>query len=246
MTAAIDIDKQLASYTSRCRSGCRLLYFINYCYIISELRTKLKITSYSTKVDTVLYEIMDNEINNEVTISSLDKMIYHAIYEIRYRLSKRPDEKRIFSFLKEFLDGSEIAESTFWERLRTLEIKGEIVNRPSKKGNSFFLSKSNSYASVNSSDISYNQFPSSTPSCPQNLGHDLSIISEEIEALDKIINQSLQCITRDRPKECISIETQMGDISSTEYVDSGVGTKTIYLLRWQIKVRRLITIAVNL
>ena len=66
--------------------------------------------------------------------------------------------------------------------MRTLE--------SSKKGNSVFLSKSNSYASVNSGDISYNQFPSSTPSCPQNLGHDLSIIGEEIEALDKIINQS--------------------------------------------------------
>ena len=167
---------------------------------------------------------MDNEINNEVTIASLDKMIYHAIYEIQYRLSKRPDEKRIFSFVKEFLDGNEIAESTFWERLRTLEIKGEIVNKPSKKGNSSFLSKSNSYASVNSSDISYNQFPSSTPSCPQNLGHDLSIISEEIEALDKIINQSLQCITRDPIKVCVSIETQTGNVSSTEYVGSEVGT----------------------
>ena len=82
----------------------------------------------------------------------------------------------------------------------------------------------NLYASVNSSDISYNQFPSSTPSCPQNLGHDLSIISEEIEALDKIINQSLQCITRDSTKECVSTETQTGGISSTEYVYSGVGT----------------------
>ena len=41
------------SFTSRCRSDCRLLYFINYCYIISELRTKLKITSYLTKVDTL-------------------------------------------------------------------------------------------------------------------------------------------------------------------------------------------------
>ena len=151
-------------------------------------------------------------------------MIYHAVYEIRYRLSKRPDEKISFSFMKEFLDGSEIAESTFWERLITLEIKGEIVNKPSKKGNSFFLSGSISYASVNSSDISYNQFPSSTPSYPQNLGHDLSIISEEIEALDKIINRSLQCITRDATKESVSIETQTGGVSSTEYVDFGIGT----------------------
>ena len=101
---------------------------------------------------------MDNEINNEVTIASLDKIIYHAINEIRYRLSKHPDEKIIFSFVKEFLDGNEIAESTFWERLRTLEIEGEIANK-----SSFFLPKSYSYASINSSDISYNQFPSSSP-----------------------------------------------------------------------------------
>ena len=45
---------------------------------------------------------MENEINNEVTIASLDKMIYQAIYKIRYGLSKRPDEKIIFSFVKEF------------------------------------------------------------------------------------------------------------------------------------------------
>ena len=112
----------------------------------------------------------------------------------------------------------------FLERLRTLEIDGEIVNKPSKKGNSFFSSKCNSYASVNSSDISYNQFPSSTPSCPQNLGHDLSVIIEEIEALNKIISQNLQYNTRDPTKECVSIETQTGDVSSTEYVDFGVET----------------------
>ena len=39
---------------------------------------------------------MYNEINNKVTIASLDKIIYHAIYEIRHRLSKHPDKKRIF------------------------------------------------------------------------------------------------------------------------------------------------------
>ena len=160
---------------------------------------------------------MDDEINNEVTTVSLDKMIYHAIHEIRYKLSKCPDEKRIFSFVKEFLDGKEMTESTFWERLRTLEIEGEIFKKPSKKGNSFILPKSNSYVSVNSSDISYNQFPSSTPSCPQDLGRDLSIISEEIEALDKKNNQSFQCITRDPPKECVSIEKQTGDVSPVWY-----------------------------
>ena len=55
----------------------------------------------------------------------------------------------------------------------------------------FFWPKSNSYADVNSSDISHNQFPGRTHLCPKDLGHDLSIISKKIEALDKIINQRL-------------------------------------------------------
>ena len=59
-----------------------------------------------------------------MTIASLDKMIYHAIYEIRYRLWKSPDEKRILSFVKEYLDGREITESSFWERLKTLQNQG--------------------------------------------------------------------------------------------------------------------------
>ena len=59
----------------------------------------------------MLCKIMDNEINNEVTIASLHKMIYHTIYEIRWRLSKRPLEKIIFIFVKEFLDCNEIVES---------------------------------------------------------------------------------------------------------------------------------------
>ena len=68
---------------------------------------------------------MDNEIYNEATMVSIDKMIYHAIYEIRCSLLKRLDVNRIFSFVKEFLDGNEIEERIFWERLRTLEIEGE-------------------------------------------------------------------------------------------------------------------------
>ena len=112
---------------------------------------------------------MDNEINNDVIIVSLDKMIYHAICEIRYRLSKSPNEKKIFSFVKEFLDGNEIAESTFCEKLRTLEIERKIVNKPSKKGSSFFFPKSNSYTTLNASNISYNRFTRSTPSCLQDL-----------------------------------------------------------------------------
>ena len=60
------------------------------------------------KVDT--YKIMDNEIYNKITIVSIDKMIYHTVYEILYSFLKRPDEKRIFSFLEEFLDGNKLEE----------------------------------------------------------------------------------------------------------------------------------------
>ena len=123
--------------------------------------------------------------------------------------------------VKEFLDGNENAESTFAEKLKTFEIEGEIVNKLSKKGNSFFCRK---VIRMPVLILVINYFPSSTPSCPQDLGHDLSIISEETEALDKIIDQNLQCIAQDPPKECVRIETQTGDVSSAEYVDSRVET----------------------
>ena len=123
--------------------------------------------------------------------------------------------------MKEFLDGNENAESTFAEKLKTFEIEGEIVNKLSKKGNSFFCRK---VIRMPVLILVINYFPSSTPSCPQDLGHDLSIISEETEALDKIIDQNLQCIAQDPPKECVRIETQTGDVSSAEYVDSRVET----------------------
>ena len=136
---------------------------------------------------------------------------------------KRPDEEKLFNFVKELLSSNGIAQSIFWKRLRTLEIEGKIVNKPSEKGN-FSLPKSNLYVCVNSSDISSCQFPSSKLSFPQDLRHDLSITSREIETVSKTSNQSLQCITRVPPRECVSTETQAGDVSSAEYVDYAVGT----------------------
>ena len=117
---------------------------------------------------------MDSENDNEVTIV----MIHHAISAIRYHsLSKRPDEERVFRFVKELLAGNEIEESIFGEKLRALEIQGKIINKPLRKRNSFSLPKNNPYVSASTSNVSYNQFPSSTPSYPQDLGHDLSFIN---------------------------------------------------------------------
>ena len=54
---------------------------------------------------------MDNEVYNGVTMASIDIIVYHAIYEVRYSLLKRLDKKN--SYVKEFLDGNEIEESIF-------------------------------------------------------------------------------------------------------------------------------------
>ena len=66
---------------------------------------------------------------------------------------KRPDEEKLFNFVKELLSSNGIAQSIFWKILRALEIERKIVNKPSEKGN-FSLPKSNLYVCVNSNDIS--------------------------------------------------------------------------------------------
>ena len=53
-----------------------------------------------------------------------------------------------------------------------------------------------------------------------------------------MINQSLQCIIRDPPKEGFSNET--GDLSSAEYAEFGFGTND------DLFVRRLTASAINL
>ena len=54
---------------------------------------------------------------------------------------KHPDEARIFNFVKDFLDDSSVSDGVS-ERMKTLEDQEVIINRPTKYGSSFFLSKS--------------------------------------------------------------------------------------------------------
>ena len=84
---------------------------------------------------------MHNSNSVEVTMETVDAVIFRAISEIRGK-SKRPDEARIYNFVKDFLDDSGISNGSFWERMKTLEDQGVIINRPTKCGSSFFLSKS--------------------------------------------------------------------------------------------------------
>ena len=51
----------------------------------------------------------------------------------------------------------------------------------------------------------------------------LSLISEEIDSLDKIINQSIESPRQDNPNECVSIETLTCHKLSKDYIDIAIG-----------------------
>ena len=50
----------------------------------------------------------------EVTMETADTVIFRAISEIRGK-SKKPDEARIYNFVKNFLDNSDVSDGSFWE-----------------------------------------------------------------------------------------------------------------------------------
>ena len=80
---------------------------------------------------------MDNSNLVEGTMETVDTVIFRAISEIRSK-SKCPDEARIYNFVKDFLDDSGVSDVSFWERMKTLEDQGVIINRLTKCGSSFF------------------------------------------------------------------------------------------------------------
>ena len=84
---------------------------------------------------------MDNSFSIEVTMETVDTVIFRAISEIRDK-SKRPNEARIYNFVKGFLDDSGVSDGSFWERMKTLEDQGVILNTSTNCGSSFFVSKS--------------------------------------------------------------------------------------------------------
>ena len=66
-------------------------------------------------------------------METVDTVIFRAISEIRGK-SKRPAEARIYDFVKDFLDDSGVSDGSFWERIKTLQDQGVIINRPTKCG----------------------------------------------------------------------------------------------------------------
>ena len=74
------------------------------------------------------------------TIKSRDEIIIKAISAIR-KCQKLLVEILIYDSIKIFLENCDIDDSLFWERKKYLEENEVICNKPTKNGNSFYLSK---------------------------------------------------------------------------------------------------------
>ena len=73
-------------------------------------------------------------------IESLDELIIKAIIALR-KNNKRPDEARINNFIDVFVEGCEVSDGLFRERMKYLEEIGQIYNKPSKHGHSFYVAE---------------------------------------------------------------------------------------------------------
>ena len=144
---------------------------------------------------------MANSNSVEVTMEIVDIVVFRAISEIRGK-SKCSDEARIYNFVKAFLDYSGVSDGSFSERMKTLEDQGVIINRPTKCGSSFFLSKSlHEPSDSNSNTINTTptvSLPSNTPVCP-NYDKDVSLLSEGIDSLEQFFDTQLQNLTQISP-----------------------------------------------
>ena len=144
---------------------------------------------------------MANSNSVEGTMEIVDSVIFRAISVIRGK-SKRPDETRIYNFVKDFLDNSGASDGSFWEKMKTLDDQGVIINRPTKCRSSFLCSKSLHEPSENNSNTinttSTVSLSSNTPVCP-NYDKDISLLREGINSLEQLFDTQLQNITQISP-----------------------------------------------
>ena len=133
-------------------------------------------------------------------METVDTVIFRAITEIRGK-SERPNEARIYNFVKDFLDDSGVSDVSFWERMKTLEDQG-VINRPTKCRSSFFLSNSlHEPSDSNSNTIDTTptvSLPSNTPVC-LTYDEDVSLLSEGIDSLEQFFDTQFQNLTQISP-----------------------------------------------
>ena len=78
-------------------------------------------------------------------IESLDELIIKAIIAL-HKNNKSPDEVRIYNFIDVFVEGCEVSDGLFWERMKHLKEIRQIYNKPSKHGNSFCVAEKKSHS----------------------------------------------------------------------------------------------------
>ena len=146
---------------------------------------------------------MDNSNSVEGTIETVGTVIFRAITEIRGK-SKRPDKAKIYNSVKDFLDHRGVSNGSFWEKVKTLEDQGIIINRPTACGSSFFLSKSLHEPSDGSSNTISTTPTISLPSITPvylNYNKDVSLVSGGIDSLEQFFDTQLQNLTQVSPVE---------------------------------------------
>ena len=138
---------------------------------------------------------MDRSILVEITMKPVNAIVFRTIFEIRGK-SKRPDETRIYKFVKEFLDDVGYPWFLLGKNENTWGLRS-YYKRLTKFGSSFFLSKSlHEQTHNNSNTINATltvSLPSNTPVCP-NYDTDFSLLSEGIDSLEQFFDTQLQTL----------------------------------------------------
>ena len=96
-----------------------------------------------------------------------------------------------------FLENCDIDDSLFWERMKYLEENKVIYNKSTKNGNSFYISKRDRATISSPTDKTpVINSPTYSVSTPQDLQHNLSLISNGIDTLDKFMDATLFNLTQ--------------------------------------------------
>ena len=143
------------------------------------------------------------------TIKSLDEIIIRAISAI-CKSQKRPDETLIYDSIKIFLENCDIDDSLFWEIMKYLVENKVIYNKPTKNGNSSYISKRDRdmiFSPIDKAPVI--DCPNNSVSNAQDLQHNLSLISNGIDTLDKFIDATLFNLTQKSTTEKKSDKQQL-------------------------------------
>ena len=72
-------------------------------------------------------------------MKTVDNVILKEVSKIQGK-SQCPEEARIYNSVVDFFDGRRISDDSFWERMKTYDDQGVIINRQTRRANYFFLS----------------------------------------------------------------------------------------------------------